>query len=361
MFNVNAMLDENITITEIESWLRQENAAELEKLWAAADRVRRENVGDEVHLRGLIEISNYCVRSCAYCGLRKENKQLDRYRMSAEEVIECAHKAHKLGYGTVVMQAGEDYGIRAQWLADIIKTIKNELPLAVTLSMGERPQEDLCLWRKAGADRYLLRFETSDLKLYKLIHPDLANKTSDRFAILKFLRELGYEVGGGVMIGIPGQSCASLANDIDMFRKCDFDMIGSGPFIPNLLTPLGTGELKPDIAPADQVPATELMCYKVVALARIVCPQANIPSTTALATLNKETGRELGLSRGANVVMPNCTPLKYRVKYEIYPGKACINETAEQCQMCLAGRIYSIARTIGKGQGGRIRTRINAD
>ncbi len=349
------MLDKHIPVEEIEYWLRENDPQELEHLWQAADTVRKESVGDAVHLRGLIEISNHCMRRCAYCGLAADNREMTRYRMNADEIVACAQEAAGYGYGTVVMQAGEDYAIEAGWLADIIGRIKAELPLAVTLSMGERPFEELKLWKDAGADRYLLRFETSDPELYKQIHPPLGNQTTNRLDILKQLRQLGYEVGSGVMIGIPGQRYATLAGDIDLFRRYDMDMVGVGPYIVNPLTPLGCGEIAPAIDPDEQTPNTELMTYKVIALTRLVCPQANIPSTTALATINKTSGRELGLARGANVVMPNVTPVEYRTKYEIYPGKACLNETAKQCQGCLAARIASIGRFVGKGQGGRVR------
>ncbi len=347
------MLDKNITINQIEAWLRETDPQPLEQLWAAADTVRQANVGDAVHLRGLIEISNHCVRRCSYCGLAADNKDMTRYRMSADEIFACAEEAANYGYGTVVMQAGEDYGIETAWLADIIQRIKTNLPLAVTLSMGERPPAELKTWRQAGADRYLLRFETSDTALYELIHPPRPGQTTNRFDILKQLKQLGYETGSGVMIGIPGQTYSTLARDIDLFRQYDMDMVGVGPYITNPLTPLGSGQIIPPDAGNDQVPNTELMTYKVVALTRLVCPQANIPSTTALATINRETGRELGLARGANVVMPNVTPVEYRNKYEIYPGKACLNETARQCRGCLAGRIAAIGRTIGTGPGNR--------
>lgn len=341
--------------TEIEQWLRETDERKLEELWAQADAVRRAHVGNAVHLRGLLEISNHCVRRCAYCGLAAGTTHLERYRMTDDEICEAAQKAVAFGYGTVVMQAGEDYGIAAERLADLIRRIKRETPLAVTLSMGERPYEDLKAWKDAGADRYLLRFETSNAALYARIHPPRSGQTGDRFDILRQLRELGYEVGSGVMIGLPGQSFATLADDILFFRDFDMDMIGVGPYIPNPATPLGRDDITLDIDPADQVPNTELMTYKVIALARLACPQANIPSTTALATINRDSGRELGLQRGANVVMPNITPLEYRTKYEIYPGKACLNETAEVCHGCLTGRIASIGRTVGVGPGGRTR------
>jgi len=248
------------------------------------------------------------------------------------------------------MQAGEDPGITKEWMTHLIRSIKSETGLAITLSLGERNDEELMEWKEAGADRYLLRFETSNRRLYELIHPSLAGVVLDRITMLRRLREMGYEIGSGVMIGIPGQTYQDLANDIEMFRTLDLDMIGVGPFIPHQLSPLGSGVF-PMAPVGEQVPNNESMTYKVIALARLVCPRANIPSTTALATLNKASGRELGLSRGANIVMPNMTPRKYRALYELYPSKACIDETAEECRSCMAGRIMSIGRTVGKGRG----------
>jgi len=340
------------------NWLRELDPRILPDLWRAADKVRHQHVGDEVHLRGLIEISNHCVRMCGYCGLQAGNRQLERYRMTGEEILECAHQSVEYGYGTTVLQAGEDYGLTREWIAGVVRRIKNETGLAVTLSLGERPLEDLAAWREAGADRYLLRFETSDPQLYKAIHPGLGGKPADpadRLTLLENLRELGYEIGSGIMVGIPGQSYEILARDIERFRDMDLDMIGVGPYIAHPKTPLGRGEGPQPVGRGLQVPCDELTVYKVVALTRLVCPEANIPSTTALATINKERGRELGLQRGANIVMPNLTPPKYRVMYEIYPDKACVNETAEMCRGCLAARIESIGRTVGVGPGGRRR------
>ena len=351
------VLDHPLTREEILGWLREANEAGLEDLWRQADAVRRQYVGDAVHLRGLIEISNHCVRQCGYCGLRAGNTGLDRYRMTAEEILGCVRLARQYGYGTVVLQAGEDYGISTEWLSGVIRRIKAETSLAVTLSLGERPERDLAAWREAGADRYLLRFETSDPELYALIHPSLPGRLSDRLAILRVLRSLGYEVGSGVMVGIPGQHFDSLANDIDTFRALDLDMVGVGPYISHPATPLGQGEWFRMLPEGEQVPNTELEIYKVMALTRLVCPEANIPSTTALATINQESGRELGLMRGANVVMPNLTPPEYREKYEIYPGKACITETAQACRVCLRHRIEALGRNVGSGAGGRMHER----
>jgi biotin synthase len=339
---------------EILSWLQETDEQRLEELWARADAVRAREVGPEVHLRGLIEISNFCVRECRYCGINACSEGVTRYRMRRSEILDCAREAHRLGYGSVVMQAGEDPGLTVDLIAGIVREIKATTPLAVTLSLGERDDAELEAWKAAGADRYLLRFETSDPELYDRIHPSLPGSLSDRFAQLERMRAMGYEIGTGVMVGIPGQTWATLAQDIDTFRRFDMDMIGVGPFLPSPRTVLGGKDAAAYRAPAEQqVPNDELTTLKTVALTRLVCPQANIPSTTALATLNAASGRELGLSRGANVVMPNVTPPSYRVLYEIYPGKACVHETAQICQGCMEGRIKSLGRVLGKGPGGR--------
>jgi biotin synthase len=340
--------------SEILSWLKENDPARLEVLWQRADAVRAENVGDEVHLRGLIEISNHCIRQCGYCGINARSKDIQRYRMNLDEILECARESKRLDYGSVVMQAGEDPGLTKEFIAQAIRQIKHETGLAITLSLGERSDDELRAWKAAGADRYLLRFETSDPELYKRIHPSLPGTLSDRFAQLERMRDMGYEIGTGVMVGIPGQSWEILAQDIDTFRHFDMDMIGVGPFLPSPRTLLGGPEAAEFYLDAErQVPNNELTTLKVVALTRLVCPQANIPSTTALATVDPETGRELGLTRGANVIMPNTTQVNYRTLYEIYPDKACVNETAQACRGCLEGRIQSIGRVLGQGPGGR--------
>lgn len=336
---------------EILTWLRERDPERLADLWRLADQTRQQHVGGDVHLRGLVELSNYCVRLCGYCGLRADNQGLTRYRMSDAEIIDCAHSAVGFGYGTVVLQSGEDPALSCERIVGLVQQIKAETPLAVTLSLGERNEDELAAWRRAGADRYLLRFETSNRTLFDEIHPPRPNQVSDRLAMLELLRQLGYEVGSGVMIGIPGQSYDDLANDIELFAKLNLDMIGVGPYLRHPATPLGSCNAEPGAADAEQVPANEEMTYKVIALARLVCPRANIPATTALATLNKSEGRELGLVRGANVVMPNLTPTKYRALYEIYPDKACIAETGEACHHCLSRRIQTIGRQSGRGRG----------
>ena len=346
--NTPSTMMSSLDRSAILGWLTETDGARLEELWRQADSVRGEHVGNDVHLRGLVEISNHCLRQCHYCGLRAGNRDITRYRMTSEEIVTCAHQARDFGYGTVVLQAGEDEGLTLDGVAQTVRRIKDEVGVAVTLSLGERTVDELRAWREAGADRYLLRFETSNSELFTRMHPARPGQRPSRMDLLRQLNRLGYEAGSGVMIGIPGQSYEDLANDLELFRELDLDMIGVGPFIAHPATPFGSAE---PAKSGSQVPATELMTYKMVALARLVCPDANIPSTTALATLNIDEGRELGLRRGANVLMPNLTPPEYRVLYEIYPAKACIRETGDMCNRCITGRIRKIGRDIGKGPG----------
>ncbi len=330
------------------AWLHEENPERLEALWRLADQRRRECVGDEVHLRGLIEFSNVCGRQCAYCGLRQPNTKLRRYRMTADDVMASVREAERNGFGAVVLQSGEDPELDPSWLAGLVRRIRRETKLAITLSVGERAPEELRLWREAGADRYLLRFETSNPKLFASIHP---GSVFSRLDLLRELGRLGYEVGSGVMIGIPGQSVDDLAGDILLFETLNLDMIGVGPFIPHPDTPFGRLDPKRWLDRPGQTPNSELMTYKVLALTRLVCPYANIPSTTALATLNPSQGHRLALSRGANVVMPNVTPARFREQYAIYPDKACIDVGADGALTDLASHLAAIGRTAGKGRG----------
>jgi biotin synthase len=338
----------------IRAWLTEQDAAALGLLWQRADEVRRERVGDEVHLRGLVEITNYCVRQCAYCGIAACAGPLPRYRMTHDEILACARQGRDFGFGTIVLQGGEDPGLTGPFVADVVRAIKGEAGVAVTLSLGERSDGDLRSWREAGADRYLLRFETTDTALYKRIHPDLPGTVSDRIAQLLRMRDLGYEIGTGVMVGIPGQTWETLANDIWAFRDYDMDMIGIGPYLPGPRTPLA-GPLGAELAapPSLQVPNDELTTLKAVALTRLVCPDTNIPSTTALSVLDPASGRANGLCRGANVIMPNLTPPEYRVLYEIYPGKAAVHETADVLAQRVFALVASLGRSVGTGPGFR--------
>lgn len=349
--------------SEILSWLLETDESRLETLWRMADDARQRNVGDAVHLRGLIEVSNHCIRQCAYCGISACAPRVERYRMSREDILECALKARDYGFGTVVMQAGEDPGITGPWMAEIILEIKARTALAITLSLGERTEEELRLWKDVGADRYLLRFESSDPTLYKAIHPCLPGTASDRFEQLRRMRDMGYEIGTGVMVGIPGQTWDILANDISIFRQFDMDMIGLGPYLESPGTPLAGAlgrSLRAQVG-SEQVPGDTLTTLKVLALTRLLCPLTNIPSTTALATIDPSSGRVNGLLRGANVIMPNLTQARYRELYQIYPGKAGLHETADITVDRIRAQIQALGRTIGQGTGQSPRVKKVAD
>jgi biotin synthase len=335
---------------EILAWLREDDPARLKELFAQADRVRAERVGDEVHLRGLIEFGNECTRACAYCGLRAPNLALPRYRMSADEVLAAAAMAHQRGYGTVVLQSGEDERVSAAWVGDLVDAIRARFPLAITLSLGERPLDDYRQWHRLGANRVLLKFETSDPELYRRIHPPRRPGEPGRVEQLLALRGLGYQIGSGVMIGIPGQTYSILAADLDLFARLDLDMIGVGPYIPSPDTPLGRDAQAISAATPDQVPATDLMTYKTIALTRLLCPDANLPTTTALSTISA-TGRVSGLRAGANVIMPNVTPLQYRRLYQVYPGKPDLS--GDQLHDLVLESIREAGRRPGSGRGDR--------
>ncbi len=305
--------------SELLGWLKETNPERLKNLWDKADRIRRIEMGDQVYLRGLVEISNRCSRMCTYCGLRAANKAVKRYEMSENEILKCAARAKKLGFGTTVMQSGENIGISPQKVAKIIRKIKSSYGLTVTLSLGEHAEKDLRLWREAGADRYLLRFETSDPDLYSNLHPDKPGGLQARIEQLTLMHRLGYEIGGGIMVGLPGQTLDSIVEDLRLFRDLELDMVGIGPYIPNPDTPSG---LQVGSRDSDTAEATHEMATKVLALTRLVCPAANLPATTALAAAKQSGGRASALARGANVIMPNLTPAKFAKEYKLYPSKA---------------------------------------
>jgi biotin synthase len=307
-------------------------------LFSYADKVRKENVGDEVHLRGLIEFSNICKRNCKYCGLRSENKTLERYRISAQDIVKYAQKASEMGYKTIVLQSGEDEYFSREVLCKIIEEIK-KLDVALTLSVGERSFDDYKAFKDCGADRYLMRIETTDKDLYKKMHPNMDYE--NRVECLKTIKKLGYETGTGCLVGLNGQTLDSLAQDILFFKELDADMVGIGPFIAHPQTPL-----------KDDPNGNFTLALKVMALTRLMMPNINIPATTAMETLNPN-GRVIALQSGANVVMPNVTTTEYRAKYEIYPNKICINENPSMCRNCIEGKIKSIGRTIATSQGFR--------
>ena len=256
---------------EIVHWLKCPSGPTLDALKNRADKVRQENVGDAVHLRGLVELSNICSRNCLYCGIRRDNHSISRYRIKPEEVLDCARKAADFGFGSLVLQGGEDPGLSKNFISELITIIKAKTKLAITLSLGEREESEWIAWREAGADRYLLRFETSNRALFDQIHPPLNGHTGcDRIAMLKTLQSIGYETGSGVMIGIPGQTYDDLARDIDLFAELDLSMIGVGPFIPHPQTPLGAAQVGEPVA--DQVPNTLEMGLRCTCLGTYCLP-----------------------------------------------------------------------------------------
>lgn len=307
-------------------------------LFTSADRVRAKYVGDEVHLRGLIEFSNYCKQNCLYCGFRRDNKKATRYRLTEEQIIKFAKDASEQGYKTVVLQSGEDTFFTIDKMKYIISEIKN-FDLAITLSIGEKTFEEYEAYKKAGADRFLIRIETTDKNLYTKLDPDM--DWQNRLRCLEALKKLGYEVGTGSLVGLPEQTLESLADDILFFKEINADMVGIGPFIPNENTPL-----------KDAQGGSFDLALKVMAITRLLLPDANIPATTAMETLNPN-GRIIALKSGANVVMPNVTQGDYRKFYEIYPGKICVNDTPEKCRGCISGKIASIGRTVSQDYGFR--------
>ncbi|MGE5599730.1 MAG: [FeFe] hydrogenase H-cluster radical SAM maturase HydE [Bacteroidota bacterium] len=321
---------------DLRALVELEEPAGIARLLAAADETRRRTVGDAVHLRGLIEFSNYCRADCLYCGLRRSNGRLVRYRLSLEEIEAVIDRAAALDYGTVVLQSGEDPWYDADAIARLIRYAKAR-SLAVTLSVGERDREELAHWRRQGADRYLLRHETANPTLHARLRP--GRTLVERVRVLENVRELGFQVGSGFMVGLPGQSSADLVGDLRLLQELKVEMAGIGPFIPHPATPLAGAE-------AGSMGQT----LKMVALARLLLPEAMLPAVTALGAL-EPLGREQALQAGANVVMPNLTPTAVRPHYQIYPGKICLGETAEKCRACVERRIQGLGRTVARGPG----------
>ena len=309
---------------------------QLPLLMQAADEVRKNSVGDEVHLRGIIEFSNYCRQQCCYCGLRAGHSTAGRYRLTYEQILDTAEAAAKTGYRTLVLQSGEDPAISAAFVADITREIK-KLDVSVTLSCGERSYEVYKLWRQAGADRYLIKQETADPALYKSIRP--GHTLAERLQCQKWLKELGYQLGSGCMIGLPGQNIQTLARDLQLMKELQADMSGMGPFIPHPETPLRFGTT-----------GSISMTLKMLATARLYMPWILLPATTALASLHPE-GRELALRAGANVIMPNVTPEAVRSLYQIYPGKLNTEDNMKDYYNRIRTMIESEGRTVASGFG----------
>lgn len=296
-------------------------------LFEAADRVRKTNYGTDVYIRGLIEFTNYCKNNCYYCGIRRDNRCAERYRLTKEQILSCCAEGYELGFRTFVLQGGEDPYFTDERICDIVSAIHAAHPdCAITLSIGEKSKESYQKYFDAGANRYLLRHETADETHYGKLHPaELSAK--QRQQCLFDLKEIGYQVGSGFMVGSPYQTMENLIADLRFLQKLSPDMIGIGPYITHAQTPF-----------ADQKSGTVELTIRLIAVLRLMFPYALLPATTALGTIHPQ-GRELGLKAGANVVMPNLSPTDVRKLYELYENKICTGEEAAQCRGCLERRV----------------------
>ncbi len=306
-------------------------------LFSLADNTRKKYVGDEIHLRALIEYSNICKNSCKYCGIRCNNTEVERYRLTEDEIINQTLKAVQLGFKTIVLQGGEDLYFTKDVMCKIITEIKKN-DVALTLSIGERSYEDLESFRECGADRYLLRIETTDRHLYEKMHPRM--DFENRLNCLKNIKNLGYELGTGCLVGLPEQTIESLADDILFFKEIDADMVGIGPLISHPKTPL-----------CNSPNGDFYLALKVMALTRILLKDINIPATTAMETIHPN-GRIIALQSGANAIMPNLSLDEHKIKYEIYPNKVS-NNLALIGEDSIEEKIRTIGRTISNTQGFR--------
>lgn len=322
---------------DILHYLKTTSKKKIENLFSEANLLTEKYRQNKIHFRGLIEFSNICELNCFYCGLRKD-LEIDRYTMTKEEILNAANFCYNAGYGSIVIQSGQvNTQKRLDFLVDVIQSIKKEYNLGITLSLGEMPKKSLQKLFDAGGHRYLLRIETSNENLYKKLHPK-DHSFQNRIKTLKNLKSIGYQVGTGVMIGLPFQTFDDLANDILFFKEFDIDMIGMGPYVAHPKTPL-----------FDQTPILKdafTLSLKMVAISRLFLKDINIAATTALQVFDK-MGREKALVAGANILMPIVTPTNLRKNYLIYPDKPCIEDTKEQCFNCLKNRLKSINKEIG--------------
>ena len=330
---------------ELATLLSLRDPAERRALHAAARRVKLRQSGPRVFLRGLVEIGNVCAKNCLYCGLRRDNAAVHRYQIPEEGVVRMARRAFDLRYGSVVLQSGEiESEAHTAAIERIVRSIRAFAGdgFAIVLSLGEQTDETYRRWKEAGADRYLLRIETSNPELYTRLHPadHLWTRRRDCLAALK---RLCYQLGTGVMVGLPGQTADDLAADIEFFRDIDADMIGMGPFLPNSQTPLAGVR----VDPARQLE----LGLDMIAATRLFLHDRNIAATTVLQVLAPD-GREQGLLAGANVVMPNVTDLGFRRDYRLYEDKPCLDEDPGECALCLAGRVASVGESIAWGEPG---------
>ena len=333
------MLIEKRNLSDIELAKLIENTKNDAELFCTADNLRRQIYGDEVYIRGLIEFTNYCKNNCYYCGIRKDNCNVSRYRLSKEEILSCCKEGYLLGFRTFVLQGGEDPYYNDKLICEIVYKIRESFPdCAITLSIGEKTKGSYLAYYNAGANRYLLRHETADEEHYKKLHPESMNLKT-RKQCLYDLKEIGYQVGSGFMVGSPFQTTENIISDIRFLQELKPDMIGIGPYIKHVQTPFSkfnNGSLD--------------LTLRLIAILRIMFPYALIPATTALGTIHPQ-GREMGLKAGANVVMPNLSPVGVRKLYELYENKICTGEEAAQCRECLQRRVRSAGYNIVIAKG----------
>lgn len=304
-----------------------------------ARRIREEQFGNRVFVRGLIEFTNYCKNDCYYCGIRRSNRNVDRYRLTLEQILECTDIGYELGFRTYVLQGGEDAYFTDERIIEIIKAVKEKHPdCAITLSIGEKERTSYEAFFKAGADRYLLRHETADKTHYEGLHPKEMS-FEHRRNCLKELKDIGYQVGCGFMVGSPGQSAETLAEDMLFIQELQPHMVGIGPFVPHHETPF-----------KDETGGTVEQTLYLLSLIRILKPEVLLPSTTALGTIDPR-GREKGILAGGNVVMPNLSPTSVRKKYELYDNKICTGDEAAECRFCLNNRMKTIGCELATDRG----------
>lgn len=316
-----------------------EDEAAAETLAAEAARIRKEIYGTAVYTRGLIEYTNYCKNDCYYCGIRRSNRNAERYRLTEEEIMACCENGYELGFRTFVLQGGEDLYFTDERMVHIIRNIKEHYPdCALTLSIGEKSYESYKLFREAGADRYLLRHETATDEHYRTLHPDEMS-LAVRKQCLYDLKSLGYQVGAGFMVGSPGQTMEHLAEDLLFLKELQPQMVGIGPFIPHHDTKF-----------ADEPSGSVRMTLFLLSIIRIMLPHVLLPATTALGTADP-LGREKGIQAGANVVMPNLSPVKNRKQYDLYDNKICTGEEAAECRGCLGRRMASVGYELVSDRG----------
>ena len=327
---------------DLAALLATEDEAELQALFDAAYALKVKYCGKRVAMRGLVEAGNVCAKDCLYCGIRRSNANVARYRLSADEIVRLAELDARQGYASLVIQSGEiESEEHTRFVEDVLRRIA-PLDLGVTLSLGEQTEEVYRRWREAGAARYLLRVETSNRRLYSRLHPE-GHSFDRRVECLRALRRCGYQVGTGVMCALPGQTAEDLADDIGFFAEIDADMIGMGPFIPHPDTPMG-GE-------GFDAKRRLTAGLKMIAVTRLHLHDVNIAAATALQAL-ADDGRERGIMAGANVIMPNITDVKYRRGYQLYQNKPCLDENATLCASCLERRLAAIGESVGYGKRG---------